>query len=199
MVVKSLFNEIALLHRLAAGDQRAFTEVFEFYERYVYDYGRKLTRSDEQAAEIVQDIFLKLWLNREQLAAIDNFGAYLNRIVRNHSLNILRQLAQTHKYILPLEPGTDRPDDSTSRQLDYNETSRILNQALDSLPKQQRLVYKLCHMDGLKYEAAAAQMNISPRTVQAHMGAALKTIRKHFKEHAGAYPMLIAILFKIAG
>jgi RNA polymerase sigma-70 factor (family 1) len=199
MVVKSLFNETELLRKVAAGDQRAFTEVFEFYERYVYVYGKKLTRSDEQAAEIVQDVFLKLWLNREKLATVDSFGAYLNRIVRNHSLNVLRQLAQSARSSQAWQTSTTETDDTTSQQLDFNETNRILNEALDSLPRQQRLVYKLCHTEGLKYEAAAEQLNISPRTVQAHMTAALRTIRKHFKQYAGAYPLLIAILFKISG
>jgi RNA polymerase sigma-70 factor (family 1) len=199
MSVKPLYIDIELLQKTAQGDQRAFTLLFEYYQRYVYDYGRKLTRSDEQAGEIVQDVFLKLWLNREQLETVDNFGAYLNRVVRNHSFNVLRQMAQTAKSNSVLQIRSSETDDSTSHQLDYNEANRILNEALDSLPKQQRLAYKLCHIDGLKYEAAAEQMNISPRTVQAHMSAALKTIRKHFKENSGTYPLLIAILFKISG
>jgi len=196
MKAKLTINETELLTAIAAGDQRAFTELFEFYEPYVYDYGRKLTRSTDQAAEIVQDVFLKIWLNREKLSVVENFGAYLNRVVRNHSLNVIRKMAQKAKSAVKLKASAKEADESTSELLDYNESNRILNQAIDNLPTQQKLVYTLCHVQGLKYEEAAAQLNISSRTVQAHMGQALKHIRAHFKNHALAYPVLFAVLFK---
>ena len=67
MKSNQLDNESELISRIAVGDQYAFTALFDFYQRYVYDYGRRLTRSEDQAGEIVQDIFLKIWLNRESL------------------------------------------------------------------------------------------------------------------------------------
>jgi len=196
MKAKLTMNESELLSRIAGGDQRAFTELFDFYEAYVYDYGRKLTRSTDEAAEIVQDVFLKIWLNREKLSEVENFGAYLNRVVRNHSLNVIRKLANEAKGSLSLKAVAKESDDSTAELLDYNESNRILNQAIEDLPAQQRMVYTLCHVQGMKYEEAAAQMNISSRTVQTHMGQALKHIRAHFKKHALAYPVLFAVLFK---
>jgi RNA polymerase sigma-70 factor (family 1) len=196
MVDKFLPNESELLAKIAGGDQRAFTELFEFYQRYVYVYGKNLTRSEELAAEIVQDIFLKIWLGRQKLEKVENFGAYLNRIVRNHSLNLIRQVAKQIKSNAILRIDAQKADESTIQQLDYNEANRTLNQAINNLPPQQRMVYNLCHLEGMKYEEAAAKMNISIRTVQAHMGQALKNIREHFKKNALAYPLLISVLFK---
>jgi RNA polymerase sigma-70 factor (ECF subfamily) len=192
-----LVDEHELLAKIATGDQRAFTILFEFYERYVYTYGKKLTRSDDQAVEIVQEVFLKLWINREKLGEVDNFGAYLNRVAKNHALNVLRQLANNTRSTVILRLRSSELDDSTSQQLDYNESNRLLTEALENLPQRQRTVYKLCHMQGLKYETVAEQLHISPRTVQAHMTSALKAIRKHFKAQSGTYPMLIAVLFKL--
>jgi RNA polymerase sigma-70 factor (family 1) len=196
MADKFLPNESELLEKIASGDKRAFTELFEFYQRYVYVYGKNLTRSDELAAEIVQDIFLKIWLGREKLKKIDNFGAYLNRIVRNHSLNVIRQIAQQIKSNAILKINTKEADESTIQQIDYNEANSMLNQAINNLPPQQRMVYHLCHLEGLKYEEAAVKMNISVRTVQAHLGQALKHIREHFKKNAMAYPLLVGLLLK---
>lgn len=196
MKSNQLNNESELLKRIAFGDRRAFTEIFDFYQRYVYEYGRKLTKSDDQAGEIVQDVFLKIWLNREGLASIDNFGAYLNTIVKNHSLNVLRKIANDFKRAKELLFLVKESVESTNEQLDYNESKRLLNQAIADLPAQQRTAYILCHVEGLKYEQAAEKMNISSRTVQAHMGQALKHIREHFKKHTLAYPILFAALFK---
>lgn len=196
MTNERLGDEKILAAKIADGDKHAFTTLFNFYERFVYAYGKKLTRSDELAAEIVQDIFLKIWLAREKMAEVENFGAYLNRLVRNHSLNVLRDLALESKYQYKMKESISDADDSTLQQLDYNETSKILNDAIAQLPAQQHLVYKLCHVEGLKYDEAAERLNISSETVRAHMKQALKKIREHFKKHAVAYPVLIAVLFK---
>jgi RNA polymerase sigma-70 factor (ECF subfamily) len=193
---RQLKNEEELLARIGMGDQRAFTEIFDFYQRYVYDYGRKLTKSEDQASEIVQDVFLKIWLNREKLNEVENFGAYLNRVVKNHSLNVIRKLAQDARSATHLKNNILESESSTDKILDYNESNRILTQAIENLSPQQRTAYTLCHKEGLKYEEAAKRMNISSRTVQAHMGQALKYIREHFNKHALAYPALFAALFK---
>ncbi len=193
---RQLKNEEELLVRIARGDQRAFTEIFDFYQRYVYDYGRNLTKSEDQASEIVQDVFLKIWLNREKFNEVKNFGAYLNRVVRNHSINVIRKLAQDARSATQLKINTQESDNSTDKILDYNESNRILTQAIENLSPQQRTAYTLCHIEGLKYEEVAKKMNISSRTVQAHMHQALKHIREHFNKHALTYPTLFAVLFK---
>ena len=193
---RQLKNEEELLARIAVGDQRAFTEIFDFYQRYVHDYGRKLTKSEDQAGEIVQDVFLKIWLNREKLNEVKSFGAYLNRVVRNHSLNIIRKLAQDARSATQLKIHNPESENATDKTLDYNESNRILTQAIENLSPQQRTAYTLCHIEGLKYEEVAKKMNVSSRTVQAHMHQALKHIREHFNKHALTYPALFAVLFK---
>lgn len=196
MSLKELENETALLAKIADGDQHAFTVLFHHYNRYVYVSGRKLTHSDDLAEEVVQDIFLKIWLAREQLNEIQNFGAYLNRLVRNHSFNVLRQLAQEAKSTSRLINSLSDVDDSTTETLDHREATKILNEALERLSPQQRLAYDLCHVNGLKYKDAAAQMNIAPETVHSHMKEALKKIRNHFKSNGSVYSLLIVTLFK---
>jgi RNA polymerase sigma-70 factor (family 1) len=195
MTVKSLFDESELIRRIAEGDQRAFTIIFKHYQRFVFSFSKKITSSDESAGEVVQDIFLKIWLNRENLAEVNNFGAYLNRLVRNHSLNVVRRQLQENKYATELGITFSEADESTMLQLDYNEINNLLNQAIAELSPQQRMVYQLCHQQGLKYQEAAIQMNISPQTVNAYMKDALKKIRVHFKKHTHIYPFLILILF----
>lgn len=183
MSVKSLYDESELIRRIAEGDQQAFTLIFKHYQRFVFSFSKKLTASDESANEVVQDIFLKIWLNRENLIEVKNFGAYLNRLVRNHSLNVVRQRLQENKYAAEFETVFSETDVSTILQLDYNDTNNLLNQAIALLSPQQRMVYQLCHQQGLKYHEAATQMNISAQTVNAYMKDALKKIRIHFKTH----------------
>nr|WP_121272951.1 sigma-70 family RNA polymerase sigma factor [Pedobacter schmidteae] len=186
-------EEKQLLLDIAAGDRHAFTLLFKKYNHYVYSAGRRLTHSDYWAEELVQDIFFKIWQKREKLDEVENFGAYLNRIVRNHSFNILRQLAQDAKSMDRIE--NKEIAHTTDEMVDLKEASVILEQALGLLTPQQRIAYELCHVQGLKYQEAALQMKISYETVHSHMKEAIKKIRSHFRARGIVYTLLFAILF----
>lgn len=196
MINKNLLNETELLAKIAGGDELAFKEVFDHYQRYVFTFAQKITRSDADAEEIVQDIFLKVWFGRNQLLRMENFGAYLNRLVRNHAFNLLRHEAVVAKVKTQMVMAHSNTDLGTEQTLDYKETKELLDKVVNRLPEQQRKIYALCHFEGLKYEEVAAQLHISPDTVHYHMKLALATIRKHFKQHALLYPALFMIFFK---
>jgi RNA polymerase sigma-70 factor (family 1) len=195
MALKSLDHEDAILAKIARGDHRAFCILFDHYQRYVYGFGRKLTRSDDQAEEIVQSIFLKLWEARGRLSGIDNFEAYITRLVRNHAYTVLRRNVVITRVNASMSHDVLEVSDLNA-DLDYRETVGILNEAINSLPEQQRRVYELCHRQGLKYEDAAKEMDISVATVHYHIKLALKTIREHFNRNSFLYPLLISLLFK---
>jgi RNA polymerase sigma-70 factor (ECF subfamily) len=195
MTLRTLHDEHELLAQVAGGDHKAFCILFDRYHGYVFGFGRKLTRSDDQAEEIVQDIFLKIWALREKLSSLDNFEAYLTRLVRNQSYSVLRRNIAHDKASSVFLSQQAEQDNNMERQLAYNETVRILEEAIQGLPEQQRKVYELCHRQGLKYEDAAREMAISADTVHYHMKLALKAIREHFKKHSFVYQVLLAALF----
>jgi len=194
---KNLLNEAVLLARIAGGDEYAFREIFDHYQQNMYTFALKITRSNSDAEEVVQDIFLKVWFDRNQLLTIENFGAYLNRLVRNHAFNLLRHEALVTKVKTEIGLNSRKNDLGTEHALDYKETKELLDNVVSRLPEQQRRIYSLCHFEGLKYDEVAAQLNISPDTVHYHMKRALATIREHFRLHALAYPAIFIIFFKI--
>ncbi|MEJ2880677.1 RNA polymerase sigma-70 factor [Pedobacter sp. GR22-6] len=193
---RELLDESVLLARIAIGDEHAFRKVFEHYQANMYTFAQKITRSNSDAEEVVQDIFMKVWFDRNHLLSVENFGAYLNRLVRNHALNLLRHAAVVTKAKAAIELSSSDNDLGTQQALDYKETKELLDNVLNRLPEQQRRVYALCHLEGLKYDEVAAQLNISSDTVHYHMKLALATIRKHFKQHALAYPALLMLFLK---
>lgn len=193
---KDLSNENLLLIKIAEGDEIAFRKIFDHYQQRVFTFAQKITRSDTDAEEIVQDIFLKIWFNRNQLVSIENFGAYLNRLVRNHALNVLRHEAVVYKAKQDILINSSEEDLATQQVLDYKETKEILEAVVKRLPEQQQRVYAMCHVEGMKYNEVAEQLNISSDTVHYHMKLALATIREHFKRNSMAYPaILISFLF----
>lgn len=180
-----------LLLRISQSDQLAFRILFRAYSNRVYGFALKLTRNAITAEEIVQDIFMKLWINRESVNSIEQFSAYLFTITRNHTFNVLKKVAieATAKNHLSKELSEAHRD--TEEAIQYHESQRILNEAISNLPPQQKLVYSLCHNEGLKYEEVAQRLNISRFTVKTHMQQALRTIKSHFLEVGAVVAMLL--------
>lgn len=196
MTNRPLDNEARLLAEIAEGNKRAFEEVFCYYQRFVFIVAKKVLRSDELAKEIVQDVFLKIWLGREKVSRIENFGGYLNTLVRNHCYDALRQAMREGQAFDTLRLNASERDESTQQQIDYRQSEGVLKEAIASLSPQVRRAYTLCHIEGLKYDEAAAQMGISPQTLHGYMKEALAKIREHFKHYAIEYTVFISCLFK---
>lgn len=175
-----LENEKALLKQIAAGDQKSFAVVFAHYSKIIYPFALKLTRSEDLAEEILQEVFLKIWIYRENLVEIESFGAYLNRITRNHSYNVMRQIAHEALTSFELSKQMSESINNTEEEVIYWDSQQSLHKAVDGLPPQQKLIYILCHQEGLKYNEVAKRLNISSSTVHTHMKLALKFIRTYF-------------------
>jgi RNA polymerase sigma-70 factor (ECF subfamily) len=177
---RSIDTERALLYQIASGDQRSFTVLFEYYSKTVYPFALKLTRSEELAEEILQEVFLKIWINRQNLSEIENFGAYLNRMTRNYAYNVLRRIAHENLIAFELSQQLTEEVNNTEEEVNYKDLEHSLAQAISCLTPQQKLIYTLCHQEGLKYSEVAGRLNISSSTVHTHMKLALKFIRTYF-------------------
>ncbi|WP_421938990.1 RNA polymerase sigma factor [Pedobacter sp.] len=180
---KEMATERLVLAKIATGDEQAFAILYKFYRNKVYGYALKILQSPPAAQEIVQEVFIKLWLKRAELAEIENFGGFLRIIVRNDTLNALKKIAlQQRKYTLINQDQTEI-DTVTDKSIAFNETKKLLDDAIESLPAQQKLVYSLCHLDGLKQKDVATQLGISPLTVKVHLREAVKSIRIYLNQH----------------
>ena len=178
--IQQIENERSLLQQIAAGDEKSFAVIFHHYTKVIYPFAYKLTHSQDLAEEILQEVFLKIWANRSSLAEIENFGAYLNRITRNHCYNVIRRLA--HEAIVSAELANAMTEEVHNTEDDVigKDLQRSLNKAINQLTPQQKLVYTMCYNDGLKYEEVASRLNLSRSTVHSHMKLALKFIRTYF-------------------
>jgi len=196
--INSLHNEKALLEQVAQGDESAFRMVFDHYRDAIYTFACKVVQQDTLAEEIVQDVFVKIWINRPGLPAVRNFADFLFIIARNHTLNALRRLAREKKQPLDTTAELELPGVSTEAIVVQRDYDRLLQQAIAQLPPQQKLVYTLGRQEGFTREEIAAQLQISPETVKVHMSQALKNLREYFKEYPDALLCLIASILLTA-
>jgi len=184
-------DERSLLHRVASGDEAAFTELFNAYKGRVYSIGVRLMGTSVAAEEIVQDVFLKIWLKREALVSIEYFRAYLFTATRHEIINALKRIARRRGITGDALPESEPGGSDTDALLLDKEYQEVLRQAIERLPAQQREVYRLIKEQGLKREVVAEQLRLSPETVKVHLAKAMRSIRAFCISHLDLYIVLV--------
>jgi RNA polymerase sigma-70 factor (ECF subfamily) len=182
--------------RISTGDEQAFRQVFDQYKTRVYYFILRLVRSEEVAEELTQDVFMRLWISRATLTVVDNPNSYLFVAARNRSLDHLRRQKNERGMIQSLgRKMCDGTTNTTEEEILYNETNRMLQEAVRLLPEQQRVVYRLSRLEGLSREEIAERLNISPNTVKNHLNSAIKTVKSYLEEHKAM--IILFILYGI--
>ena len=192
MPAASLHNERELLLLMAKGDEKAFRLLFNHYWNHIYSIAFAFTKSMVLSEEIVQDVFLKIWLKRELLTPIKNFKGYLFTVARNHIYNELRKKSCEQSFVEHLEEYFIEISSIPEQQLFLKEAQSLIDEAVSQLPMQQRTVYELSRKDGLDHAQIADKLGISKLTVKSHMNKALHMIRQAYESSTGG---LLCILF----
>lgn len=186
-----LNSERELLAQVAAGDEAAFRTVVRFYHPRVFSHALAFTKSYPEAEEITQDIFLKVWQQRDKLPAIESFRNFLYISGRNQIISSMRkQVMQTGQTTEdPLEENL-LPD----QQYQYKEMYQLILKAIEQLPPQQKAVFTLSRLEHLSHEQIAEKLNISKHAVNWHIVQALGNLRNYLAN----YPEVLILLITIA-
>jgi len=184
------FDERNNLEAVAEGDITAFKTLFDGYHHRVYQYGLRLLKNGADAEELVQEVFAKIWFNRASLADISNFGAYLRTVSRNQALTWLKRQA-LDRTLRNDEQAAKSPllFNDTENTVYYNETRKLISQAVASLPPRQREVFTLCHIQGVKQAEAADSLGISIHTLKAHLQQATQSIKTYLLQHTDRFTL----------
>lgn len=192
--MENLANESDLLQQLAQGDESAFQQLFSHYWNQVYGAALRLTKSPEQATDLAQDIFLKVWLNRAKMQEIRNFPAFLNTVSRNLIHDHIRtKLFREHDKAF-IYSYLSYNETTPQRLLENKELTRLLQEAINSLPPQLKQVFTMGRLKGFRHEEIARQLNITPLSSKVYMVRALTALRKYLEQHADKL-LLLLILF----
>ncbi|WP_454803003.1 RNA polymerase sigma factor [Mucilaginibacter phyllosphaerae] len=187
-------SEKELLLRVSYGDEIAFSELFKAHHQRLGTHIYRITDSVELAEEIVQDVFLKIWINRKALKTVQNFGAYLFILSKNHALNCLRQLAKERMRQKAIEENVVPILEEQATQNDNYYA--LLDKAIDHLPPQQQKVYLLSRHKRLKYDEIAHQMGLSRETVKKYLQGATHSITSYVQAHIDILAIVtLAIIF----
>lgn len=176
-------DEEKLLNSFLKGDQAAFSKLFELHYQGACRYVIRLVRDEDTAEEIVQSTFVNLWEKKEMISADISFRSYLFRSAYNTALNYLKHQKVVATYVNKKQDNiTVSRKSYVSHQPDFELQKRI-SDALNSLPPQCQRVFRMSREEGLKYHEIANELDISKKTVEVHMGKALKLLREHLKDY----------------
>jgi RNA polymerase sigma-70 factor (family 1) len=187
----NLHNEKVLLRQVARHDEKAFKALFEAYQARLYHYIIHIIKSREAAEEMVIDVFLKIWQQRESLHEIESFDAYLFRIAFNKSVDFLRRAARTPEIRdliwQEIQLAGDMPSDAPVLIKEYEGK---VNEAIGLLSPQQQLVFRLSREKNFSHSDIAKQLQLSKNTVNNHISTSLRFIRAYL-----AHFMSLVIIF----
>lgn len=188
------YNENELLSEVVKGNEKAFRLLFDLYWERIHSVALILTKKQALAEEMVQDVFLKIWLKRDQLAEVDHFGGYLFTIAKNHIYNQLRKKSLEQPFTDGLEQHFLETTALPTHLLEVKETIQLIEDVVAQLPPQQRSVYELSRHEGLDYHTISDRLGISRSTVKNHMTKALQAIRVHLENNKGEWVLVAALL-----
>ena len=193
MLTRDLHNERELLTLASQADEQAFTTLFHLYKNKLYGYLFRLTESEMLSEDIVQDVFLKLWNDRQSLYSIDNFGSYLFRMSKNQVINHFKRMAHETLIMAEIYGQNSFGHNETQDIIALKDVEKILNEILDKLPAQQKIVYHLSREEGRTHDEIANLLKISPNTVKNHIAQAMLKIRTQLRRHADTM-LLVALM-----
>ena len=167
--------------RIKRSDSAAFKSVFELYQEGLFNFLNYKLGETAVAEDIMQEVFVKLWENRHSLKEDLSLKSYLYTIANNLALNHIRH----NKVVLQFQQEETQQERDYSTPQDHLEESEFhanLLGAIEKLPEQNRIVFMMSRFEEFSYKEIAERLGISVKTVESHIGKALKTLRKSLQK-----------------
>jgi RNA polymerase sigma-70 factor (ECF subfamily) len=176
------FDITTAVSRLREGDEKAFSLLYDFFRPKVFFTSKKMNLSSEDAEEIVQEVFLIIWKNRQNLNSELSFNAYLLAILKSLIIKKSKKEAKRIAYEVYTLSTQEIESNETELLIEYSEFERISISEIEKLPKTQKEIFKMKNYENLHSGEIASKLGISKRTVESHIYVATKSIKNKLQK-----------------
>jgi RNA polymerase sigma-70 factor (ECF subfamily) len=192
-LLKLFPEDNALVERLQKGDVEAFDLIYHKYSGKLYAFGLKYRKSTSEAEELVQSVFMKLWENHEHLKLGSSFKSYLFTIAYNDMCKLFRKWNYQQKFISDTLYESSQTSPDFEEAIDYQSVLEQVERIVDKLPVKQRTIFMKSRWEGKSSKEIAAEVGLSPGTVDNYISEALKFIRSRLHNEELAVLLLVSL------
>jgi RNA polymerase sigma-70 factor (ECF subfamily) len=168
---------------LKAGNIKVYETVFLYFYKPLCQHAYSILRNHDEAEDIVQKTFCKLWDQREKIEIYTSIGSYLQKMVHNACLNKIKQMQRQSEHHEEIAYYSVSAGNDVEYAIEYKELHHQIELAIESLPQRCREVFLLSRMQHLSYAEIAKKLQISHNTVETQIVKALKTLRLKLKDY----------------
>ena len=172
----SSFDDKDLLLKLKAGQKKAFDEIYNRYAKFLFHYAHKCLNNWDDTDDFVQDLFFKLWTNKESINVFGSLRAYLTRCLKNLIIDKYRHQKLETNYLRDLDIR-DLQDNSTESYINQKDYKNVLQQHIKELPAKMQQILVLRKLEDLSILEIADQLNISKQTVKNQVLTAMSRLK----------------------
>lgn len=198
-LIHSLFSSTTntdqeLFLQISEGDEQAFVILFNRYVPQLQAYASKLTKSEPIAEELIQEIFLRIWLKRDTLTEVDNPRGWLFRVAANECYSYLRREIVKEKALKTISANLSEGVDSINEHLQLKELKTLIHEAVDQMPPQRKLIYQMSRDRHMKISEIADELKLSVHTVKNVLVTAIKSIRAFLEQREHHLTLILCCL-----
>ena len=187
--------DIELIEKLRIGDVEAFDQVYQRYAGKLYAFSLKYLKSKEEAEELVQSVFLKVWEHQKNLKKDTSFKSYLFTIAYNEICNLFRRRKYQQSFIAKIETESLVASGETEDQIEFQFVLEQVDQIIARLPEKQKTIFLKSRQDGKSTKEIADELGLSPGTVDNYISESLKFIRTNLKDKHFSTLLFISLFF----
>lgn len=182
-------EDYLLIRQFKDGDHHSFKKLYQKYAPKLYGFSKKYLSSSEEAEEIVQEVFLRLWEKKQNIDESQSFSSYIIQAAKHRIFNGFRKKVNEQAYLDFLIYADQSSTNFTDMEVDYREIKHKAEKAISAMPPKRQEIFRLSRESGLKNREIADKLHISIKTVENQMSQALKFLRDELSE----YQMIILI------
>lgn len=172
-------QESILIKQIKRGNKLAFDNLYHVYFDKLFGFAFKLTQSREDAEEIVQEVFIKIWELRDELDENKNFASLLFVMAKHKIYNKARRRVHEYAYQNYYQQTHQQAITTVEHQIDYLETKQFLDAAIQHLPAKRKEIFIMSRKEGLSNKEIAEKLNTSTSNIENHINKALKSLKSY--------------------
>lgn len=163
---------------LAKDDKKAFARIYEELWSALYSVAYNYVREKATAEEIVQEVFVNLWIKRQRLQTVHNINAFAMRAIQFQIYDYFDRKAVVERYIKTRSDNQKLIADTSHHQIEHDETLTLITKEIDNLPALTKRIFQLSRFNQYSNEEIAVHLDVSVKTVEYHITQSLKHLRR---------------------